>query len=247
MEKTIMDQLRFVRKRSWQIILFVIIACTTTFYVSKNYTEPIYSASGQMIVNQMGATLDNNNLNDLTVSLNLIQSYRGILESPRIMNQVVQNHPEFGLTAAELADKLNIGASDKSQIIKLTVEDGNYERAAGIVNAVSQTFIRNVPLIMNLDNVQVLSPADPAMVPEPINSSMAMNLVLSFAVALMAAVGLVLILENTNPTLRTEQEAEMDIGLPIIAVIPVIPRKEMGKKSSTLTRKLGESPYVAPQ
>lgn len=245
MEKTIVDQLHYIRKRLWQIILFVAIACITTFYVSKNYTKPIYSASGQMIVNQMGSTVETNNLNDLTVSLNLIQSYRGIIESPRIMNQVVQNHPEFGLSATELADKLNISASDKSQIIKLTVEDGNYKQAAGIVNAVSQTFIRNVPLIMNLDNVQVLSPADPEAAVEPINGSMAMNLVLSFALSLMVAVGLVLVLENTNPTLRTEQEAELDIGLPLIAVIPVIPRKELGKRSSTLNRKLGDSPNVA--
>lgn len=245
MEKTIMDQLHYIRKRLWQIILFVVIACITTFYVSKNYTQPIYSASGQMIVNHMGSTVETNNLNDLTVSLNLIQSYRGILESPRIMNQVVQNHPEFGLSAKELAEKLNISASDKSQIIKLTVEDGNYKQAAGIVNAVSQTFIRNVPLIMNLDNVQVLSPADLEAAAEPINGSMAMNLVLSFALSLMVAVGLVLVLENTNPTLRTEQEAELDIGLPLIAVIPVIPRKELGKRSSTLSRKLGDSPNVA--
>lgn len=246
MEKTILDYINLIKKRLWLITVFVLISCATTFYVSKNFVVPVYSASGQLLVNNTANVPESNNLNNLNFSLNLIESYKEIMKSPTIMKSVVADHPEFGLTEDQLAAKLQVKSSEKSQVINLSVEDESYSKAAGIVNAVSQEFIRDLPSLMKLDNVTFLTPADPTDVPGASNSGSTMNLIISFIVSLMAAIGIILLLETLNGTLRTEKEAEFDLGLPVIASIPTIRKRDLGKAANANAR-VGEGAYVAAE
>ncbi|WP_019913306.1 YveK family protein [Paenibacillus sp. HW567] len=246
MEKTILDYINLIKKRLWLITVFVLISCATTFYVSKNFVVPVYSASGQLLVNNAANVPESNNLNNLNFSLNLIESYKEIMKSPTIMKSVVAEHPEFKLSEQQLAAKLQIKSSDKSQVINLSVQDENYTKAATIVNAVSQTFIRSLPALMNLDNVTFLTPADPADVPQPVNGGSTMNIIISFVVSLMAAVGIILLLETLNGTLRSEKEAEFDLGLPVIASIPSIRKRDLGKAANAKAR-VGEGTYVTAE
>lgn len=244
MDKTILDYINLIKKRLWLIMIFVVISCATTYYVSKNFVVPVYSASGQLLVNNIASEPAGNKLNDLSLSLNLIGSYREIMVSPSIMNIVADSHPEFNLTAEQLSQKLEIRTTEKSQVINLSVQDESYTKAAGIVNAVSQTFIRELPSLMRVDNVTFLTPADPTAVPEPSNGGFMMNIVISFVLSLMAALGIILLMETLNGTLRTEKEAEFDLGLPVIATIGTIRKRDLGKETNGKTR-VKEGKYVA--
>ncbi|MEK5024027.1 YveK family protein [Paenibacillus sp. FSL M7-1046] len=246
MEKTILDYINLIKKRLWLIMVFVLISCATTFYVSKNFVVPVYSASGQLLVNNTANVPESNNLNNLNFSLNLIESYKEIMKSPTIMKNVVADHPEFNLTEDQLASKLQVKSSEKSSVINISVQDKSYSKAAGIVNAVSQSFIRSLPTLMKLDNVTFLTPADPTDVPGPINGGANMNIIISFVVSLMAAIGIILLMETLNGTLRSEKEAEFDLGLPVIASIPTIRKRDLGKAANANSR-VGEGAYVAAE
>lgn len=246
MEKTILDYINLIKKRLWLIIVFVLISCATTYYVSKNFVVPVYSASGQLLVNNIVNAPESNKLNDLSFSLNLIESYKEIIKSPTIMKSVIEDHPEFGLTVETLTRKLEIKSSEKSQVINLNVQDESYTKAAGIVNAVSQTFIRELPSLMKVDNVTLLTPADPKDAPGPSNSGFVMNLVISFVVSLMAALGIILLLETLNGTLRSEKEAEFELGLPVIATIATIRKRDLGTTTGGRAR-VKEGAYVTAE
>lgn len=242
MEKTMLDYLNLIKKRLWLIVLFVLVSCSTTYYVSKNYVVPVYSASAQLLVNNGATSPDGNNNNNLTYSLNLIMSYKELIKSPAIMDVVASTHPEFKLTGDQLSSMVAIKSSEGSQIINLSVTDQSYEKAAEIVNAVSQTFIRTLPSLMNLDNVMFLTPADPKDVPAPAGSGMMMNMVISFVVSLMAALGIILLMETLNGTLRSEKEAVHELGLPVIGTIPAIRKRDLGRDSKAT---VGEGAYAA--
>ncbi|SEU00469.1 YveK family protein [Paenibacillus sp. NFR01] len=246
MEKTILDYINLLKKRLWLITVFVFISCVTTFYVSKNFVEPVYSASGQLLVNNIVNVPESNNLNNLNFSLNLIESYKDIIKSPTIMKSVVSEHPEFGLSEGELAGKLQIKTSEKSQVINLTVEDASYTKAAEIVNAVSQNFIRSLPVLMKIDNVTYLTPADPKASPAPSNGGSLMNIVISFVVSLLAAVGIILLADTFNGTVRSEKEAEFELGLPVIANIPAIRKRDAAAAAGSKAR-VGEGAYVTAE
>ncbi|AIQ62670.1 capsular biosynthesis protein [Paenibacillus stellifer] len=242
MEKTMLDYLNLIKKRLWLIVLFVLISCGTTYYFSKNYVVPVYEASGQLLVNNGAVSADGNNNNNLVYSLNLIMSYKELIKSPAIMNKVASAHPELKLTGDQLASKVAIRSSEGSQIINLSVQDTNYEKAANIVNAVSQTFIRTLPGLMHMDNVSFLTPADPEDIPAPAGSGFMMNMVISFVVSLMAALGIILLMETLNGTIRSEKEAAYELGLPVIGTIPVIRKRDLGKDSKAT---VGEGAYAA--
>ncbi|WP_151733168.1 YveK family protein [Paenibacillus tengchongensis] len=246
MEKTILDYINLIKKKLWLIVAFVLVSCLTTFYVSKNFVVPVYSASGQLLVNNIASVPESNNLNNLNFSLNLIESYKEIMKSPTILKNVVAEHPEFNLTEEQLAGRLQIKTSEKSQVINLSVQDTNYANAANIVNAVSQEFIRTLPSLMMLDNVTLLTPADPADVPASVNGGVAMNLIISFVVSLMAAVGIILLMETLSGTLRSEKEALHDLGLPVIASVPVIRKRDLGKAANANAR-VGEGAYATAE
>lgn len=243
MEKTILDYVRLIQKRLWIIVIFVLISCVTTYYVSRTFVKPVYAASGQLIVNYINA--QGNNLNDVNVSLNLVQSYKEIIESSKILDQTAENYPELGLTADQIAGKLEVKISEKSQVINLKAEDENYAVAAGIVNDVSATFIEAVPSLMNLNNVKLLTPADPDLHPAPANAGVVMNLLISFVLSLLVMLGAIFFLESINNTLRTEKEAEQLLGLPVIASVPLIRKKRLGKPRETLTTGKVEEPSYA--
>ncbi|MFC6653178.1 YveK family protein [Paenibacillus rhizoplanae] len=131
-------------------------------------------------------------------------------------------------------------------MINLSVEDKDYGTAATIVNAVSQTFIRSLPALMNLNNVTFLTPADLAAQPQPVNGGVTMNILISFVVSLMAAVGIILLMETLNGTLRNEKEAEFELGLPVIASIPAIRKRDFGKSDNDKAR-VGEGKYVTAE
>lgn len=245
MEKTILDYVQLVKRKLWLIVMFVLISCGTTYYVSQKFVEPVYSASGQLLVNSSAGVPEASQLNNQYFSLNLIESYKEIMMSPTIMKRVVAEHPEFGLTADELAEKVVIRTSDTSQVINLSVEDPSYQQAAVIINSVAQTFIRSLPELMQLNNVTFLTPADPADVPEP-STGLVMNLAISFVVSLVAALGIILLQETLNGTLRTEKEAMQAIGLPVIAAIPPIRKRDFGK-SQTAKSRVGEGAYAATE
>jgi capsular polysaccharide biosynthesis protein len=244
-EKTILDYLVIIKKRLWLIAAFVLISCVTTFYVSENFVKPVYAASSQLLINNFTGAEGSNALNEVSTSLNLVESYKQIITSPAIMGKVVAEHPEFELNAAQLAEKLKIQSSDKSQVIGLTIEGDNYQTVAAMVNSISQTFVRSVPELMNMNNVKILNLADPVNQPEPVNSSPVMNIAISFLVSLMVAMGTIIFLESINGTLRSEKEAEADLGLPVIGSIPLMRKKDLSGTVGNTKERVGERTYAA--
>jgi capsular polysaccharide biosynthesis protein len=244
MEKTILDYFIIIRKKLWLIVLFVLLSCLITYYVSKTFVQPLYLATNQLLVSSVLKNSESIDLNDVTMNQNLIESYKEIIKSNTITDVVVANHPELMLTKEQLDKKLNVSSVDKTNIIKIEVEDSNYGEAVLIANEIAQTFINEIPDLMNMNNVKILSPANPGKLPAPENASIAMNLTISFILSAMAALGAVFFLENINDTLRSEKEAEHYVGLPVLATIGTIKKTNIRKRSKIISKEVSDQTYV---
>ncbi|MCR8635919.1 MULTISPECIES: YveK family protein [Paenibacillus] len=244
MEKTILDYFIIVRKKLWLIALFILLSCVMTYYVSKTFVQPVYLATNQLLVSSILKESESINLNDVNMNLNLIESYKEIIKSNTITETVVANHPEFKLTREQLDKKLKVSSVDKTNLIKIEVEDSNYGKAVLIANEIAQTFMSEIPSLMNVNNVRILSPANPGKLPAPENASIAMNLAVSFILSAMAALGVVFFLENINDTLRSEKEAEHYVGLPVLATIGTIKKTNIRKRSKNMNEEVSDQTYV---
>lgn len=221
MELELKDLLQIIRKRLWLIIAFVLTCSIVAGVVSVFFLNPVYEASTKLIVNQSNESSGVNPLDLNTVNLNirLIDTYKEIIKTPAIMSIVAEEHPEFGLTAKELSEKIEVNSVNNTQVMTLIVKDESYERAANIVNAVSLVFQREIPHIMNVDNVSILNTAPLDVSPSPVSPNVPLNVAITFVVSLMLAMGIVFLMEYLDDTVKTEEDVNQLLELPVLTVV----------------------------
>ena len=245
MELDLKDYIKVLRKRIWLIILIVLISCIATAVVSFYFIEPVYEASTKLIVNKADRQgPDPMDLNTVNMNIRLIDTYKEVIKTPRIMDKVVEAHPEFGLTADQLIDKVRVSSVNNTQVMTLIVQDKSYDKAAAIANAVSEVFQQEIPLIMSVDNVSLLNKAKPMDNPVPVKPNPKLNIAISFVVSLMVALGLAFLLEYLDDTIKTEEDIRQALGLPTLAVIAKINEEDLGVPDLSVQRQAGETKSV---
>ncbi|OIB03758.1 lipopolysaccharide biosynthesis protein [Paenibacillus sp. LC231] len=239
---------RVVRKRWWLIAVIVIIAMAAAGVKSFLFTTPIYAANAKLIVNQSSgdgaATL---NASTIQTSIFLINSYKEIIKSSAVMNKVVEKYPELGESPAQLAAKISVTSANNSQVMNLLYQDTSYAKAAKVVNGVSTVFKEQIPNIMNVDNITILSEADAAITPAPINLNPLMNILISFVVSLILAIGFVFLLDYLDDTLETEADIIEIMNVPVLAVVGKISKSDLRKSARVKAiekQKVGENQYA---
>ncbi|WJH35576.1 Wzz/FepE/Etk N-terminal domain-containing protein [Paenibacillus aurantius] len=240
--------MNIIRKRLWLIALCVLACTAATALISFYYVKPVYEASTKLIVNKSNdsvAVQPQITYDNVNATIKLIDTYKEIIKTPAIMNKVVEQYPDLGLSAAQLIEQVKVSSVNNTQVMTLEVEDPSYEKAAAIANAVSTVFQAEIPNIMKVDNVAILNVADTAEAPAPIKPNKALNIAVSLILSLILSFGLVILLEYLDDTIKTEEDALRHLGLPALAVISKIKESDLKEKSpASSKRKVGETTYA---
>jgi len=222
MEETISLKELFetVRKRLSFILLLTFSTAVVAAIFSFFIITPVYQVSTQILVNR--STVDENfNTNEVQTNIQLINTYSGIITSPRILD-IVSEELKGKYTTAELKEKVTVQSEDNSQILSVVVEDPNPNEAAKIANKIGEVFQREVVKIMNVDNVNILTPAEVPDDISPVKPKPLLNIAIAIVVGLMAGVGLAFLFEYLDNTLKTEEDIERYLDLPVLGVITTI-------------------------
>lgn len=234
MEIELKDYIRILRKRLILILSIVLVVTVATAVVSIFVMKPVYEASTKIIVTKEDKTTGTNgvDLNTINSNIQLINTYKEIIKTPRIMDLVAQEYPEFELSASELTNKVEVSSVNQTQVMTLKVLDTSYARAAEIVNATSEVFQNEIPTIMKVDNVSILNQANPEADPAPVKPNKLLNIAISFVVSLMLGVGIAFLLEYLDDTIKSEDDITKILGLPTLTMIGKIRQDDMEKKTS---------------
>ncbi|CAN7690658.1 Wzz/FepE/Etk N-terminal domain-containing protein [Paenibacillus sp. LjRoot153] len=221
MELELKDYLKILQKRVWMIIAIVVLATVTTGIISYFFMQPVYEASTKLIVNKSNdqVGVSQVDINSVNLNIRLIDTYKEIIKTPRIMDKVVADYPELKISAEQLVNTVKVSSVNNTQVMTLVVQDPSYERAASIVNAVSIVFQSEIPKIMKVDNISLLNEAKDIELPVPVKPNKTLNVAVSFVVSLMIALGIAFLLEYLNDKLKTEEEVEQYLGLPTLTMI----------------------------
>ncbi len=242
------EYLNIIRRRLWMIAVFVLLATLTTAIVSYYFIQPIYEASTKLIVNRSNdeAGVPQLDFNTVNMNLKLIDTYKEIIKTPRIMDKVLELHPELNMTTDELISTVKVSSVNNTQVMTLEAQDASYEKAAHIVNAVSSVFKDEIPSIMKVDNVSILNEALPNANPEPVKPKPLLNILISFIVSFMMGLGIAFLLEYLDDTIKSEEDVAQILGLPTLAVISKVKDADITPRgTSSSKQKAGEAPYAA--
>ncbi|WP_088031969.1 YveK family protein [Evansella clarkii] len=213
--KEIFDTLK---KRVALIISITLAAVAISAIVSYFLITPTYQSSTQLLVNQSVEEGQAYTQGDVRTNIELINTYNVIITSPRILEPVTD---ELQLTRSvgDLRNQINVGSQGDSQVVSISVEDTDPAMAVNIANTIAMVFQRDIVDIMNVDNVSILSAAELGENPSPVSPNPTLNMAIAFVVGLMAAVGLAFLLEFLDNTVKTEDDIEKKLGIPVLGMI----------------------------
>lgn len=248
MELDLRDYLKVIRKRIWLLIAIVMISGLTTGIISYYVLTPVYEASTKLIVNKPNERtgIDALTINDVNLNIRIIDTYKEVIKTPYIMELVVKEYPQFDLTAEQLISKVKVSSVNNTQVMTLAVQDPSYTKAAEIVNAVSKVFQREIPNVMKVDNVSLLSKAEMTAHPAPVKPSPKLNVAISLVVSLMTGIGLIFLLEYMDDTIKSESDVQQILQLPALAMIVKIKDEDLvhGTSKASRTVTMGENKHV---
>ncbi|MBX9969240.1 capsular biosynthesis protein [Priestia aryabhattai] len=220
MEETISLRELFavLRKRLWLIVLITIIAATVSGVISFFVLTPVYQSNTQILVNQAKSDEQLYNTQAVQTNIQLINTYNDIITSPAILDKVIKEL-KLDKSAQSLKGQIQVTSAEYSQVAQITVQDISAKRATDIANTTAAVFQKEVPKIMNVDNVSVLSKATVGESASPIKPQPLSNIAIAVVVGLIVGIGLSFLLEYLDNTLKTEQDIENILGLPVIGVV----------------------------
>ncbi|ASK62275.1 capsular biosynthesis protein [Virgibacillus phasianinus] len=221
MEETISlkEIFEVIKKRLLLIISLIVGAALIAAVVSYFVLTPTYQASTQFIVNQEAQDPKvPYSTTDIQTNIELINTYNVIIKSPAILEDVVKEL-DLPYTADTLKSKLAVSSAEKSQVVNVTVTDTDPETAVKIANTTVETFQEKIPDIMSVDNVSILAKADLADNPSQVSPNPLLNIAIAVVLGAMVGVGLAFLLEYLDNTIRTEDDIENKLGLPLLGVV----------------------------
>ncbi|CUN15750.1 chain-length determining protein [Turicibacter sanguinis] len=217
-EMTLEDIFRALKKR-WLLIISVTLMCLIggSIFVLFFGPEPVYQASTTVLVNYRAEETNKLTQSDLTTSQKLVATYTEIIKSATILEPVIKAL-DLEITADELLKNIGVAQLNDTEIIKITVKNEDPELSRDIANTIANVFSKEISKIMKVDSTSTL---DVAKTPTtPLSQNKITKIAIAGILGMMISVGLVFVLEYLDRTVKTADETEKLLGVPVLGVIP---------------------------
>ena len=218
----------FVEKKA-QIALIILIFIILGFIYSLGFVTPMYeSYTTLLLVKADGTTTtdpttglptESITTTDVTLNSKLVATYSKLIESKSVLRQVISNLGIPELTENGLRNNITVSAVEDTEVIEIRVQNENASYAAKIANEIATVFAAKVAEFYNINNVNIVDEAEVAQ--GPCNVNHARDLAIFAVIGIVVAAAYVLIINMLDTTVKTTEDIEKNIGLPVLASIPV--------------------------
>lgn len=207
------------------IVLIILIFIVIGIIYSIGFVTPMYSSSTSLVLAGKSSKADENQVSetitatDLTINSKLVATYSKLVKSKNILGQVISN---LGIEVNEddLRKNVKVTSVENTELIEITVSNENAEYAAKIANEIAKVFAEKIAgEIYNINNVHIV---DQATVEEnPSNVNYLKNIVVFAFFGVIVAVIYVLLENILDTTVKTQEDIEKSVKIPVIASIPI--------------------------
>ena len=232
---SLQEILKIIKKRLLLIISLMIVTISIAVVLSFYFITPIYQAQTQILVNQK-VNSQEGLWYQMETDLQLINTYNDIIITPIILSKVIEEL-QIDATPEQLSNQISLSNGSESKVLYITVQDSNPEQAVNIANTTAEVFKEEIPSLMNVDNINILALAKVSENPSPVKPNKPLNIAIGAVVGLMLGIGLSLLLEILDTTIKDEKDVEEILGIPIMGIVGSIPIEKV-KKSSLRSQKV---------
>lgn len=217
-----------VWKKIWVVIISVILCGAIAASSSVFLIAPEYQASALLYVNN-NAPSSNASLGmsyaDLTAAKSLVDSYLVILQSRGTLEDVIE-YTGVDRTYAELRGMLTSAAVNETEIFQVVVTSTDPEEAEAIANGIAEILPQRIASIIDGTSTKVV---DYAIVPSAASSpNHIKNTILGALIGFILSVGIIVLVELFDVTLKEEEDIKRCSNYPILAHVTNMERSGMG-------------------
>lgn len=212
---TLLELIQLLRKHL-KIVVFLPIVCAFAMAAASVLVMgSTYTAQTDMYVlasseNQAGSALSS----DLSASQMLTNDVATLLTSDRVMSDAARR---LGLDGLEGYD-ITVGSESTTRVITLSVTGSDAQGTANVANALAESVSRVAQEVMNVESVNVI---DEAPVPDaPSGPNRPLYIAVAFMAGLFLAVAIVVLLDIVDTRVRSSEQVEELLGVPVIGRIP---------------------------
>jgi len=130
--------LRLSWRWSWLVVLSAALAGTVA-YILSGYVVPTYAASTSLLINQAPATTLSPDINSLRTNEGLARTYVELLNKRPVLEEVVANL-HLDIDPGDLQKEVDVTLIPSTQLLMITVEAPDPQRAAKIANEIVRVF-----------------------------------------------------------------------------------------------------------
>lgn len=207
-----------VLKKNILMIIVISLLCaavglvSSMFLISKKYSSEATIYITPKVTEQ--GTID---YNSIQTNSRMVNNYMEILKGETILAKVAD---QVGMESYEdVLDTLTISNPENTELISVSSETTDPGLSQQIVSLVISTFTEDMMDILNLNNVTIIN--DAKVNENPVSPSVPRYTILGFAVGLVISCGYVFITFLFDKRLRTREEAENFLGVPVLATVPL--------------------------
>jgi Mrp family chromosome partitioning ATPase/capsular polysaccharide biosynthesis protein len=137
---TVADYLAILRRRKWVVLLPPVVAAVAAFALSLDQS-PLYRASAQVLVNPPSIVSAITNVDPSSGDPNrFLTTQASIARAPELAARVAAASGIPGMTPDRVLSESTVTPSTDSDIVEISVEDGNREAAPRLANTYARQF-----------------------------------------------------------------------------------------------------------
>ncbi|MEN2666961.1 YveK family protein [Listeria aquatica] len=231
--------IQLMKREKWLLIGVIVVLVAGMFSYLQFVAVPVYQKSAQILISQNDNSKNANlEVQSVQADLQLVNTYSNIILSPRILSEV-EEKLDGTYSSEALMEATTVTSKDNSQVIEINVQNKNAAKAAEIVNLTAQTFQKEIPKIMNVNNVTILSQADETSSDQPIKPNKALLLILTLLCGIVVDLLIMFMKLFFNRKFTDPEEIESLLGIHVLGVVSEFNDRAV-KHSAERGRKRGQ-------
>lgn len=213
---TLLELFKLLRKHLKLVIILPVVMAIATAGVSWGLMANQYASTVSVYVLSSSEQSNASQYNELTAGQLMANDVATLANSSIVLERTAQ---ELGMKSLG-GFEVSVDSATTTRVIEISVEGDNAEQCAQIANKLAEVLSSVAQSVMGVENVNVI---DQAEVPQaPSGPPRAMYTAVAFLAGIFIAVAIVVIIDMVNTRVRTPEEAEELLGVPVIGRIPTI-------------------------
>ena len=214
---TLLELFKLLKKHLALVVVLPVVLAIATAGVSWGLMQNQYTATVSVYVLTSSSNEQNTIQNsDLTASQLMANDIAELAGSDIVAERTAE---QLGMSSLEGYD-ISVNSSTTTRVIEISVTTGQAEAASVVANKIAEVLSSTAQDVMGVESVNVV---DQAKAPDaPSGPNRPMYTAVAFLAGIFLAVALVVVMDMVNTRVRTPEEAEELLGVPVIGRIPKI-------------------------